>query len=204
MSTIEDVLRGPAAREQAQLAAARFAERAAAEGLADVTYAPVDSPFGPLLVAATGRGLLRLAFPEEQPDAVLERIAQRVSPRILEARAPLDAVRRELDEYFAARRTGFALPIDRTLMGEFQRRILGATEAIPYGSTLTYAEVAARSGSPRGFRAAGNALGANPIPIVVPCHRVLRTGGGLGGYGGGLERKRFLLDLESGRSPLAA
>ncbi len=196
MSTIKHALRGLAAPEDAGRAAARFAERAAAGGLTDVTYAPVDSPFGPLLVAATKRGLLRLAFPEEDLDAVLEPIARRVSPRILEARAPLDGVRRELDEYFAARRTGFALALDRSLMGDFQRRVLGATAAIPYGSTLTYSQVAARSGSPRGFRAAGNALGSNPIPIVVPCHRVLRVGGALGGYGGGLERKRFLLELE--------
>jgi methylated-DNA-[protein]-cysteine S-methyltransferase len=196
MNTIADALRGLAAREDAERAAARFAARAAAGGLADVTYAPVDSPFGPLLVAATKRGLLRLAFPEEEPDAVLERIARRVSPRILEARAPLDGVRRELDEYFASRRTDFALPLDRALMGDFQRRVLRATAAIPYGGTLTYTQVAAKAGSPRGSRAAGNALGANPIPIVVPCHRVLRSGGALGGYGGGLDRKRFLLDLE--------
>jgi methylated-DNA-[protein]-cysteine S-methyltransferase len=199
MSSIADALRDMAAPHDAARAAARFAERAAAEGLADVSYAPVDSPFGPLLVVASKRGLLRLAFPEERPEAVLERIAQRVSPRIVEARAPLDPVRRELDEYFASRRTAFALPLDWSLCGPFMRRVLGATAAIPYGRTLTYAEVATEAGSPRGFRAAGNALGANPVPIVVPCHRVLRTGGGLGGYGGGVDRKRFLLELEGGR-----
>jgi methylated-DNA-[protein]-cysteine S-methyltransferase len=197
MKAITDALRETPAPGDAARAAGRFAERAAAEGLADVTYAPVDSPFGPLLVAATKRGLVRLAFPEEQLDEVLEPLARRLSPRIVEARAPLDRVRRELDEYFAAGRTEFALPLDRSLMGLFQLRVLGATAAIPYGATLTYTQVAARAGSPRGSRAAGNALGANPIPIVVPCHRVLRNGGALGGYGGGIDRKRYLLDLES-------
>ena len=180
----------------AAAAARRLTRRIADEGLADVGYAPVDSPFGPLLAAATRRGLVKLAFPEEDVDGVLERLAQRVSPRIVAADAQLDPVRRELDEYFAGRRRGFALPLDWTLVGPFGRRVLGATAEIPYGGVLSYAEVAAEAGSPRGSRAAGNALGANPIPIVVPCHRVLRTGGALGGYGGGLDRKRFLLELE--------
>jgi methylated-DNA-[protein]-cysteine S-methyltransferase len=127
---------------------------------------------------------------------VLERLARRVSPRIVAAGAQLDPVRRELDEYFGGRRCGFALPLDWTLVGPFGRRVLGVTAEIPYGGVLSYAEVAAEAGSPRGSRAAGNALGSNPIPIVVPCHRVLRSGGALGGYGGGLDRKRFLLELE--------
>jgi methylated-DNA-[protein]-cysteine S-methyltransferase len=180
----------------AAAAARRLTRRIADEGLADVSYAPVDSPFGPLLAAATKRGLVKLAFPEEDVDGVLERLAQRVSPRIVAADGQLDPVRRELDEYFAGRRRGFALPLDWTLVGPFGRRVLGATSEIPYGGVLSYAEVAAEAGSPRGSRAAGNALGANPIPIVVPCHRVLRSGGALGGYGGGLDRKRFLLELE--------
>ena len=180
----------------AAAAARRLTRRIADEGLADVSYAPVDSPFGPLLAAATKRGLVKLAFPEEDVDGVLERLARRVSPRIVAADAQLDPVRRELDEYFAGRRRGFALPLDWTLVGPFGRRVLGATAEIPYGGVLSYAEVAAEAGSPRGSRAAGNALGANPIPIVVPCHRVLRSGGALGGYGGGLDRKRFLLELE--------
>jgi len=149
-----------------------------------------------LLLAATRRGLVRLAFPEESLDGMLEALAQRVSPRIVEARAPLDEVRRELEEYFEGRRRGFEVALDWTLVAPFARRVLRATSRIPYGGVLSYAEVAADAGSPRGFRAAGNALGANPIPIVVPCHRVLRSGGALGGYGGGLERKRFLLQLE--------
>jgi methylated-DNA-[protein]-cysteine S-methyltransferase len=142
---------------------------------------------------------VRVAFPEEDADATLERLAMRISPRIVEAAKPLDAIRRELDEYFDGRRRHFALPLDWTLVGPFGRRVLRVTSQIPYGGVLSYAEVAAEAGSPRGSRAAGNALGANPIPIVVPCHRVLRSGGALGGYGGGLERKRFLLELEEGR-----
>jgi methylated-DNA-[protein]-cysteine S-methyltransferase len=180
----------------AAAAARRLTRRIADEGLADVSYAPVDSPFGPLLAAATKRGLVKLAFPEEDVDGVLERLARCVSPRIVAAHAQLDPVRRQLDEYFGGRRRGFALPLDWTLVGPFGRRVLGVTAEIPYGGVLSYAEVAAEAGSPRGSRAAGNALGANPVPIVVPCHRVLRSGGALGGYGGGLDRKRFLLTLE--------
>jgi methylated-DNA-[protein]-cysteine S-methyltransferase len=180
----------------AQAAARRLSECAARDGLADISYAPADSPFGELLLAATKRGLARVAFPEEDSDAVLQRLATRISPRIVQALGPLDAARRELDEYFAGRRTQFELALDWTLVGPFARRVLGAASRIPYGGVLTYAQVAAQAGSPRGSRAAGNALGANPIPIVVPCHRVLRSGGALGGYAGGLERKEFLLALE--------
>jgi len=172
---VERVLRRAHDDEQTAAAAAarRLTRRIADEGLADVSYAPVDSPFGPLLAAATKRGLVKLAFPEEDVDGVLERLAQRVSPRIVAVDAELDPVRRELDEYFAGRRRGFALPLDWTLVGRFGRRVLGVTAEIPYGGVLSYAEVATEAGSPRGSRAAGNALGANPIPIVVPCHRVL-------------------------------
>jgi len=181
-------------------AARRVSARAAAEGLADVSYATADSPFGTLLVAATRRGLVKLAFPEEDVDSVLERLALRISPRVVQATTPLDRVRRELDEYFAGRRRTFELKLDWTLTGPFARRVLAVTAEIPYGGVLSYAEVAADAGSPRGSRAAGNALGSNPIPIVVPCHRVLRSGGALGGYGGGLERKRWLLELEGAPS----
>jgi methylated-DNA-[protein]-cysteine S-methyltransferase len=177
-------------------AARRLAERAAAEGLADVSYAPVDSPFGPLLAAATPRGLVRLAFPEESVEDVLEGLARRLSPRIVEAPARLESVRRELEGYFSGSRRSFELALDWSLIGPFGRRVLHATSEIPYGGVLSYAEVAAEAGSPRGSRAAGNALGANPIPIVIPCHRVLRSGGSIGGYGGGPERKRWLLELE--------
>jgi methylated-DNA-[protein]-cysteine S-methyltransferase len=169
-------------------------ERAAAEGLLDVAYATVDSPLGQLLVAATPRGLVRLSYGAE--GEVLEDLADRLSPRILEAPARLDEVRRELDEYFDGRRSEFDLPIDWSLTRGFTGKVLRATARIDFGKTSTYAEVAGRAGSPRAVRAAGNALGANPIPVVVPCHRVLRTGGALGGYTGGVERKEFLLRLE--------
>ena len=191
---------GAESGRQAADAARRLAARAAAEGLADVSYATADSPFGPLLLAATRRGLVRVAFPEEDVDSVLERLARRISPRIVETPVPLDAARRELEEYFSGRRRAFELALDWALVGPFARRVLGATAEIPYGGVLSYGEVAAEAGSPRGSRAAGNALGSNPIPIVVPCHRVLRSGGALGGYGGGLERKRWLLGLEGARA----
>jgi methylated-DNA-[protein]-cysteine S-methyltransferase len=182
-------------------AARRLTARVAADGLADVSYSTVDSPFGTLLLAATRLGLVRVAFPEEDVDSVLERLARRISPRIVETPAPLDRVRRELEEYFTGGRRDFELRIDWTLVGGFGRRVLRATSEIPYGGVQSYAEVAADAGSPRGSRAAGNALGSNPIPIVIPCHRVLRTGGALGGYGGGLERKRWLLELEGAMTP---
>lgn len=191
---------GAQAAEESAAAAQRLTRRIAEEGLADVSYALVNSPWGPLLAATTNRGLVKLGYPEEDVETVLERLARRVSPRIVEADAGsdrrLDALQRELDEYFDGRRRAFELPLDWTLVGPFGRRVLGVTSEIPYGGVLSYAEVAAEAGSPRGSRAAGNALGANPIPIVIPCHRVLRSGGALGGYGGGLDRKRFLLELE--------
>jgi methylated-DNA-[protein]-cysteine S-methyltransferase len=190
---------GGAQADASAAAARRLAERIADQGLADVSYGSSDSPFGTLLLAATKRGLVRLAFPEEDLDSMLEGLARRISPRIVEAPAALDPVQRELEEYFSGRRRGFELPLDWGLVGSFGRRVLKVTAEIPYGGVLSYAEVAADAGSPRGSRAAGNALGANPIPIVIPCHRVLRSGGALGGYGGGLERKRWLLELEGAR-----
>jgi methylated-DNA-[protein]-cysteine S-methyltransferase len=199
---VEEVLRATlrSGRERtttgAAAAARRVSGRIAAEGLADVIYASVDSPFGELLLASTKRGLVRVAFPEEDLDAALERLARRISPRMVEASAPFEPARRELDEYFSGRRRSFELPLDWTLIGPFGRDVLRVTAAIPYGAALSYGEVAARAGSPRGSRAAGNALGCNPIPIVIPCHRVMRAGGALGGYAGGPQRKRWLLELE--------
>ncbi len=184
------------AREEAAEAAGRLAERAASEGLLDVAYARVDTPFGTLTAAATERGLVRIAFPEEDEGAVLTGLAARISPRVLERPAQLDPVRRELEEYFEGRRREFELPLDLALVSPFGRRVLAAAAAIPYGGVRTYTQVATQAGSPRGSRAAGNALGANPIPIVLPCHRVLRGSGALGGYRGGLDRKRTLLELE--------
>jgi methylated-DNA-[protein]-cysteine S-methyltransferase len=176
----------------------RLADRAGREGLVDVAYAQVDSPLGPLTVAATERGLVQLAYPEQPVDRVLERLAQELSPRVLEAPARLDGIRRELDEYFAGARQAFATPIDWSLSRGFYRKVLQATARIGFGQVSTYAEVAAGAGNPKAVRAAGSGLGSNPIPVVVPCHRVLRTGGSLGGYTGGLERKEFLLGLERG------
>ena len=171
--------------------------RAAGEGVLDVAYASVDSPLGPLTVASTPRGLVRVAYTEFRPqDEVLEELAARVSPRVLEAPARVDDVRRELDEYFEGRRTEFDLAIDWSVTRGFTRKVLSETALIAFGEVRSYADVASRAGSPRAVRAAGNALGANPMPVVVPCHRVVRTGGGLGGYTGGVERKEFLLRLE--------
>ncbi|HET7428218.1 MAG TPA: methylated-DNA--[protein]-cysteine S-methyltransferase [Gaiellales bacterium] len=181
----------------------RLIGRAEAEGLVDVAYAETDTPVGRLLVAATPRGLVRVSFHGEAHDAVLGELAERLSPRVLEAPSRLDIVRRELEEYFEGGRREFDVPLDWSLTGStFRRRVLERTAKIPYGATASYRDVASAAGNERAVRAAGTALGANPIPIVVPCHRVLRSGGALGGYGGGLEAKRFLLDLEAGRSPL--
>jgi methylated-DNA-[protein]-cysteine S-methyltransferase len=179
-------------------AAAAAAARFAAAAPADVAYTVHDSPVGRLVLAATPRGLVRVAYelPNGGLDSVLQSLAIRLSPRILEAPRRLDAVRRELDEYFAGRRTTFELPVDLALVAAFGKRVLGATAKIPFGQTRTYAQVAALAGSPTGARATGNALGANPIPIVIPCHRVTRSGGGLGGYTGGLDIKRALLGVE--------
>ena len=171
--------------------------RADEEGLLDVAYASVDSPLGPLVVAATPAGLVRVSYSQVRgEDEVLEERARRVSPRVLEAPARLDGVRRELDEYFDGRRQEFDTPIDWSYLAGFTREVLRATAAIRFGEVSTYAGVAEAAGSPRAVRAAGNALGANPMPVIVPCHRVLRTGGKLGGYTGGIERKEFLLRLE--------
>jgi methylated-DNA-[protein]-cysteine S-methyltransferase len=175
----------------------RLAERAATEGLLDVAYTTHDSPFGELLLASTRRGLVRVGLPEQGDfDGLLADLADRVSPRVLEAPGELDEVRRELDLYFDGRLTEFDLPLDWRLSHDFRRRVLRAIDRIPYGQTRSYTEVAASAGNERAVRAAGSACGSNPIPIVVPCHRVLRTGGALGGYGGGLPMKRALLELE--------
>ncbi len=173
-----------------------LARRAADEGLLDVAYGFADSPLGPLTVIVTNRGLVRLSYAHETVDEQLDEIASRVSPRILASPEWTDAVRRQLDEYFAGSRHDFDVPIDWRLVRGFAGDVLRATSRIPFGSVSSYREVATEAGSPNAYRAAGNALGSNPIPIVVPCHRVLHAGGGLGGYTGGLERKRFLLHLE--------
>ena len=177
---------------------------AQAAGLLDLAYATYDSPTGKLLLAATPRGLVRLAYLDApgQEDAVLDELTTRVSPRILVAPQRLDEPRRELDQYFAGARQAFEVDLDWQLTRGFGRRVLEVTARIPFGSVSTYKSVAAEAGSPRGSRAAGNALGANPIPIIVPCHRVLHSTGGLGGYTGGLERKQLLLEIERGQLTL--
>ena len=174
---------------------------AAADGadLIDVAYAHVDSPIGELLVAGTSRGLVRVSIPDEDEDMTHSRLAARISPRILERPERLELARRELDEYFAGRRREFEVGLDWQLTAGFRRRVLEATARIPFGETSTYTAMAAAAGSPRAHRAAGSALGSNPLPVVVPCHRVLRLGGGLGGYGGGLDVKETLLRLEGAR-----
>jgi len=171
--------------------------RAARAGLVDVAYATVDTPVGALILATTRTGLVRLAFPEEGLDHVLEDLAASVSPRVLENPRMTDPVRRELDAYFEGRRRTFRAAIDWSLAsGRFSRRVLEETARIPFGSVSTYGDVAGRAGSPRAARAAGNALHDNPVPIVVPCHRVVPSSGGIGKYGGNEWRKAYLLRLE--------
>jgi methylated-DNA-[protein]-cysteine S-methyltransferase len=178
-------------------AARRFAERAAAEGAAEISYATVDTPVGVASVAATSRGVLSVGLPTEAVDDFLGRLADRVSPSIVEAPVTLDVARRELDEYFSGRRESFDLPLDwRLVPGGFYRKVLRATSRLPFGITATYGEIAAKAGNPRAHRAAGTALGSNPLPIVVPCHRIIRSGGDPGNYGGGPELKKWLLRLE--------
>jgi methylated-DNA-[protein]-cysteine S-methyltransferase len=177
----------------------RFRESAAETGLLDVAYTSADSPFGTLLLAGTPRGLVRVGLPNQDPDGLLEELAAKVSPRVLEAPARLDEARRELDRYFAGELRSFALPLDWSLSHGFRQQVLAGIAAIPYGETRTYTEMATGAGNPRAVRAAGSACGSNPIPLVVPCHRVLRVSGALGGYAGGLEMKESLLDFEARR-----
>ena len=175
----------------------RLATDARAAGLEDVAYAVEDTPVGRLLLVATRAGLVRISYTDWFPiDASLQEIAARVSPRVLEDPAALDEPRRQLDEYFSGGRREFELPLDWTLVGGFGRQVLGETARIPYGQVATYGEIADAIGHPKAARATGNALGANPIPIVVPCHRVVRAGGKLGHYTGGPERKVRLLEIE--------
>jgi methylated-DNA-[protein]-cysteine S-methyltransferase len=182
--------------EAAALAALvdRAVAAAAAAGDVDVAVGEIDSPVGPLVLATTERGLVAVSY--DEPDAALAWLARRLSPRVVRLPARVDAVRRQLDEYFDRRRRAFDLALDWSLATPFQRKVLAATAAIPYGKVATYGDVAAASGSAGAARATGNALGANPMPVVVPCHRVVRRGGDLGGYTGGLDRKRTLLTVE--------
>jgi methylated-DNA-[protein]-cysteine S-methyltransferase len=196
---MNETLRIPAAEveEASSRAAVRLLERARGARLEDVAYAEVDTPTGRLLLAATSEGLVRVSFPEEPLDHVLQELADAISPRVLEDPTALERVRRQLDEYFEGRRRTFATPLDwRLAPAGFGRKVLEQTARIPYGAVSTYGEVARRAGSARAARAAGNALHDNPIPIVVPCHRVVPAAGGIGKYGGSEWRKEYLLRLE--------
>jgi methylated-DNA-[protein]-cysteine S-methyltransferase len=171
-------------------------DAAARDGLLDVAYRTVDSPIGPLLLAGTGEGLVRVAFEGEGHDDVLARLATTVSPRILHAPARLDDVARQLEEYFAGRRRAFEVAVDLRLVHGFRRAVLDHLRDIGYGRTETYAAVARAAGSPAAVRAAGSACAHNPVPVVVPCHRVVRSDGSIGQYLGGVEAKAALLALE--------
>lgn len=173
----------------------RFRAAAAAEGLLDVAYDLAESPVGPLLVAATGRGLCRISF-DPDPEVDLERLARSFGARVLRSPKPLQRARRELDEYFEGRRREFDLAVDLTPLPAFQQLVLGELVRVPFGQVETYGGLAARLGRPRAARAVGGALNRNPVPIVVPCHRVVGASGSLVGYAGGLERKERLLALE--------
>jgi methylated-DNA-[protein]-cysteine S-methyltransferase len=175
----------------------RLAGEAERDGLVDVAYERHETPLGAILVGATREGLVRVGLPSEDEGGVLAELARRISPRVLRSsRASLTQARRELDEYFGHGRREFATPLDWRLVAGFRRDVLRATARIPYGRTASYREIAAGAGSPNAVRAAGTALATNPLPIVIPCHRVLRTGGGLGQYRGGPDAKAWLLQLE--------
>ena len=175
----------------------RFRDAAVQARLLDAGYDVVDSPVGPLLVAATEQGLLRVSFDAGgDPAESLEQIARLAGPRVLRAPRAVSAARLELDEYFAGRRRGFDLPIDLRGQAPFTVSVLGELAKVPYGHTRTYGELAARAGNPRAARAVGTVMNRNPLPIVLPCHRIVGSSGSLVGYGGGLERKELLLRLE--------
>ena len=175
----------------------RLAAAAQRDGILDVAYRTIDSPVGPLLLAATEAGLVRIAYASEDHDAVLQALADRISPRVLNAPARLDRAARELDEYFAAQRRGFELPLDWQLSAGFRRAVLSHLSEIGYGQTASYSAVATLAGNPKAVRAAATACATNPLPLVVPCHRVIYSDGRIGRYLGGPEAKRALLLLEA-------
>ena len=179
----------------------RFREAAAEAGLVDVSFDVADTPVGPLLVAVTDNGLCRISF-DPEPERETEDLARSFGVRVLRAPRQIDPVRRELDEYFEGRRQEFDLPVDLRGRSEFTQHVLERLAGVPYGQVTTYGSLAADVGKPRAARAVGTIMNRNPIPIVLPCHRVVGSNGSLVGYGGGLERKRLLLDLEAGRAPL--
>lgn len=190
-------------RRAHEAAMAHFAQSSFAEGgPAELAYDTLDSPIGTLLVAVTRQGLVRIGFESECTVDVLERLAREISPAIIELPAAVAGVKDQLDRYFSGSLRQFDLALDRRLFTPFQQLVLTATASIPSGEVRSYGEVAALAGKPRAAQATGQALGANPIPVVIPCHRVVAADGSLHGYGGGLERKRFLLQLEQGAGRL--
>ena len=180
----------------------RFRDAAASAGLLDVAYDFADSPVGTLLVAASARGLCRISF-DPDPERELEALARAFGARVLRSPAPVDGARRELEEYFEGERRAFDLPVDLTPLPDFQQQVLRELVLVPYGRVDTYGALARRVGRPRAARAVGGALNRNPIPIVVPCHRIVGASGSLTGYAGGLERKQALLGLEGAILPPA-
>jgi methylated-DNA-[protein]-cysteine S-methyltransferase len=198
--TPQDLLAAVSTDDDAQtlgLLRDRLATAADAAGFLDVSYRHLDSPLGDLLLAATEDGLVRIAYAAEDHDSVLDQLGERISPRILRAPARLDKAARQLDDYFAGTRTGFDLPLDLRLTSGFRRQVLKGLRNIAYGHTASYAAVAQQVGNPRAVRAVGSACATNPVPVVVPCHRVIRSDGTLGNYLGGTDAKRTLLRLES-------
>jgi methylated-DNA-[protein]-cysteine S-methyltransferase len=173
----------------------RFRERAIAEGLVDVAYDLVETPLGPLLVAVTERGVCRIGF-DPEPEPVLDPLAREFGARVLRAPKALDEPRRELTEYFEGSRTRFDIPVDLRIAADFRLRVMHALARVPYGTVTTYGALAAKAGRPAAARAVGTMMNRNPVPIVLPCHRVVGASGSLVGYGGGLERKERLLQLE--------
>jgi methylated-DNA-[protein]-cysteine S-methyltransferase len=173
----------------------RFRERAIAERLVDVAYDLVETPLGPLLVAVTERGVCRIGF-DPEPEPVLDPLAREFGARVLRAPKALDEPRRELTEYFEGSRTRFDIPVDLRIAADFRLRVMHALAGVPYGTVTTYGALAAKAGRPAAARAVGTMMNRNPVPIVLPCHRVVGASGSLVGYGGGLERKERLLQLE--------
>jgi methylated-DNA-[protein]-cysteine S-methyltransferase len=173
----------------------RFRDAATREGLVDVAYELHETPLGTLLLAATERGLCRIVY-DADPERELDRLGKVFGLRVLRSSLSVDAARRQLDEYFEQRRHDFELALDLRLLADFNRRVLGELVRVPYGEVVTYGELAARASRPRAARAVGTVMNRNPLPIVLPCHRVIGANGSLVGYGGGLERKEALLRLE--------
>lgn len=183
-------------------AVVRFADRAFADGAAEAAYGAFPSPIGELMAVVTHGGLVAIAFDNEPTDDVLDAVAKKVSPSIVDLASAVRPIRDQLDAYFGGRLTRFTMSIDRSLFTPFQIKVLAATDRIPSGEVRTYGQIAAEAGRPKGAQATGQALGANPIPVIIPCHRVVASDGSLRGYAGGLDKKEFLLNHERGESTL--